>query len=153
MTSINISTYIYICTELVIIHFASHFHETQTSVNQPTDMINVSRPELGTVVPGGLLLYNEDDYFSSSRACLNFTWKWTACSWKTNSGRLRYYTQHPVESIKTWNLRRRNVCWNLCVAFVQTSGLVFIYSLDQQTSSHECQSDTIHVKAIHLKLI
>ena len=38
------------------------------------------------------------------------------------------------------------------MALIQTSGLVFRYSLDWQTSSHECQSDTIQVKAIHLRL-
>ena len=31
----------------------------------------------------------------------------------------------------------------------QTTGLVFSYSLDQQTSNYYCQSDTIQVEAIH----
>ena len=35
-------------------------------------------------------------------------------------------------------------------ALVQTSELFFRYSLDQQTSTHACRSDTVPVKAIHL---
>ena len=38
------------------------------------------------------------------------------------------------------------------LALGQISGLVFKYNLGQQTSSHECQSDTLQVKASNLKL-
>ena len=54
--------------------------------------------------------------------------------------------------------RARPGSTSMAVSFVrhrlpaQTSGLVFSYSLVQQTSSHKWQSDTIQVKAIHLRL-
>ena len=51
----------------------------------------------------------------------------------------------------------RNTSGNLSpnhsvLALDQSNELRFRYSLDQQTSSHACQNDTVKVTSIHLRL-
>ena len=51
-----------------------------------------------------------------------------------------------IDSPENWKL---NVS---VLALVQTGEHGFRYNLDQQTSSHACQGNTVKVKAIHLRL-